>query len=101
MAGPSADLELKLALLWLKVRRLLSFGLFFSDFFIRTFSFGIFLVNFFVLGEAFDFLDAPIYRVTGADVPMPYAKGLEALALPGTHDVVRTVSRSLNIKGKK
>jgi pyruvate dehydrogenase E1 component beta subunit len=32
--------------------------------------------------EAFDHLDAPILRVTQADVPMPYAKNLEALAKP-------------------
>ncbi|OQV24225.1 Pyruvate dehydrogenase E1 component subunit beta, mitochondrial [Hypsibius exemplaris] len=53
--------------------------------------------------EAFNYLDAPIYRVTGADVPMPYTKGLELLALPGTKDVVYTVQRSLNIakEGKK
>jgi len=51
--------------------------------------------------DAYDSLDAPIYRVTGADVPMPYAKGLEALALPISRDVVSTVKRSLNIGGKK
>jgi len=32
--------------------------------------------------EAFDWLDAPVVRVTGEDVPMPYAANLEALALP-------------------
>ena len=32
--------------------------------------------------EAFDWLDAPVMRVTGEDVPMPYAANLEALALP-------------------
>lgn len=37
--------------------------------------------------KAFDFLDAPILRVTGADVPMPYAKNLEHLALPDKHRV--------------
>jgi hypothetical protein len=32
--------------------------------------------------EAFDYLDAPVERVTGADVPMPYALNLEKAALP-------------------
>jgi pyruvate dehydrogenase E1 component beta subunit len=40
---------------------------------------------------AFDSLDAPILSVTGADVPMPYAENLEALALPSKHDVVSAV----------
>ncbi|XP_055353727.1 pyruvate dehydrogenase E1 component subunit beta, mitochondrial-like [Paramacrobiotus metropolitanus] len=49
-------------------------------------------------GEGFNYLDAPVYRVTGADVPMPYAKTLEGLALPHASDVVDTVKKSLNIK---
>ena len=32
--------------------------------------------------EAFDYLDAPVERVTGVDVPMPYASNLEKLASP-------------------
>ena len=32
--------------------------------------------------DAFDYLDAPLERVCGADVPMPYAANLEALAIP-------------------
>ena len=32
--------------------------------------------------DAFDWLDAPVARVAGEDVPMPYAANLEALALP-------------------
>jgi len=35
-----------------------------------------------VMEKAFDYLDAPVSRVTGADVPMPYAANLERLALP-------------------
>ena len=35
-----------------------------------------------VMEDAFDALDAPLMRVTGEDVPMPYAANLEALALP-------------------
>ena len=38
--------------------------------------------------EAFDDLDAPVARVTQADVPMPYAKNLEQLAKPGVKGVV-------------
>ena len=41
-----------------------------------------------IMEEAFDFLDAAIKRVTGEDVPMPYAANLEALALPNTDKVV-------------
>jgi pyruvate dehydrogenase E1 component beta subunit len=38
--------------------------------------------------EAFDYLDAPVLRVTGKDVPMPYAANLEKLALPSIAEVV-------------
>jgi pyruvate dehydrogenase E1 component beta subunit len=41
-----------------------------------------------VMAEAFDYLDAPIERVAGKDVPMPYAANLEKLALPSVADVV-------------
>ena len=37
--------------------------------------------------KAFDELDAPVMRVTGKDVPMPYAENLEKLALPQSHDI--------------
>ncbi|KAL3079777.1 hypothetical protein niasHS_014059 [Heterodera schachtii] len=47
--------------------------------------------------DAFDYLDAPVLRVTGVDVPMPYAVGLESAAVPSTADVVRTVKKSLNM----
>jgi pyruvate dehydrogenase E1 component beta subunit len=42
--------------------------------------------------EAFDYLDAPITRVTGKDVPMPYAANLEKLALPSVDEVVAAVN---------
>ena len=42
-----------------------------------------------VMDEAFDYLDAPVLRVTGKDVPMPYAANLEKLALPTVDDVVQ------------
>jgi len=38
--------------------------------------------------EAFDYLDAPIMRVTQADTPMPYAKNLEQVAKPNAQQVV-------------
>jgi pyruvate dehydrogenase E1 component beta subunit len=43
-----------------------------------------------VMEHAFDWLDAPIARVTGKDVPMPYAANLEKLALPQIEDIVAT-----------
>jgi pyruvate dehydrogenase E1 component beta subunit len=45
--------------------------------------------------EAFDYLDAPIIRVTQADVPMPYAKNLEILAKPSAKHVVEAVNKVL------
>jgi pyruvate dehydrogenase E1 component subunit beta len=41
-----------------------------------------------IMEKAFDYLDAPVIRVTGKDVPMPYAANLEKLALPTVQDVV-------------
>ena len=41
-----------------------------------------------VTSEAFDYLDAPPTKVTGKDVPMPYAANLEKLALPHIEDVI-------------
>jgi pyruvate dehydrogenase E1 component beta subunit len=41
-----------------------------------------------VMEHAFDYLDAPVARVTGKDVPMPYAANLEKLALPSVAEVV-------------
>ncbi len=41
--------------------------------------------------RAFDYLDAPVKRVSGADVPMPYAKNLEKLAIPGVEQLVAAV----------
>jgi pyruvate dehydrogenase E1 component beta subunit len=42
-----------------------------------------------VTSEAFDWLDAPPTKVTGKDVPMPYAANLEKLALPTVDDIVK------------
>jgi len=41
--------------------------------------------------RAFDHLDAPVRRVSGIDVPMPYAKNLENLAIPGVKEIVAAV----------
>ena len=41
-----------------------------------------------MMEQAFDYLDAPVARVAGADVPMPYAANLEALALPQAEQIV-------------
>ena len=45
--------------------------------------------------EAFDHLDAPVLRVTQADVPMPYAKNLEMLAKPSADRVVEACNKVL------
>ena len=42
-----------------------------------------------VMEHAFDYLDAPVLRVSGKDVPMPYAANLEKLALPSVAEVVQ------------
>ncbi|WP_262031390.1 pyruvate dehydrogenase complex E1 component subunit beta [Microvirga sp. Mcv34] len=42
-----------------------------------------------IMENAFDYLDAPVIRVTGKDVPMPYAANLEKLALPSVAEVVQ------------
>jgi len=42
-----------------------------------------------MMERAFDLLDAPVVRVAGADVPMPYAANLEALALPKAADIAK------------
>eukprot|EP01112_Ceratiomyxa_fruticulosa_P023552 TRINITY_DN904_c0_g1_i1.p1 TRINITY_DN904_c0_g1~~TRINITY_DN904_c0_g1_i1.p1 ORF type:complete len:376 (-),score=82.25 TRINITY_DN904_c0_g1_i1:108-1235(-) len=43
--------------------------------------------------NAFDYLDAPMERVTGADAPMPYAKNLEDLCMVQTHNIVNAAKR--------
>ena len=48
-----------------------------------------------MMEEAFDWLDAPVARVTGKDVPMPYAANLERLAVPQVDDIVAAVKNVL------
>ena len=44
-----------------------------------------------IMEHAFDYLDAPVVRVHGADVPMPYAANLEKLALPQVDNIIAAV----------
>ena len=44
---------------------------------------------------AFDELDAPVERVSGADAPLPYAKNLEQACIPHAHDVVLAARKAL------
>jgi len=44
-----------------------------------------------LMEQAFDYLDAPVMRITGKDIPMPYAANLEKLALPNVGEVVAAV----------
>jgi pyruvate dehydrogenase E1 component beta subunit len=48
-----------------------------------------------LMERAFDYLDAPVARVSGKDVPMPYAANLEKLALPSVAEVVAATKASL------
>jgi len=50
-----------------------------------------------VCKEAFDFLDAEPVRISGKDVPLPYAANLEKLALPSTEEIVEEVKKIFNI----
>ncbi|VDN30870.1 unnamed protein product [Gongylonema pulchrum] len=47
--------------------------------------------------EVFDYLDSPIQRVTGVDVPMPYSEPVEVFSMPKGEHVVKAVKTSLNI----
>jgi pyruvate dehydrogenase E1 component beta subunit len=44
-----------------------------------------------LIEEAFDYLDAPIKKLTSVNAPLPYAANLEKLALPKTHNIVEAV----------
>ncbi|XP_070816014.1 pyruvate dehydrogenase E1 component subunit beta, mitochondrial [Chaetodon trifascialis] len=48
-------------------------------------------------GPAFNYLDAPAVRVTGVDIPMPYAKILEDNSLPQIKDIIFSVKKTLNV----
>ena len=44
--------------------------------------------------SAFNYLDAPVERLTGVDVPMPYAFNLEEMTKPGVSNIVNAVKRA-------
>jgi pyruvate dehydrogenase E1 component beta subunit len=48
---------------------------------------------------AFDYLDAPIKRVAQAEVPLPYAKGMEQVALPKAHELIEAIKSTLDASG--
>ncbi len=50
---------------------------------------------------AFDYLDAPIKRVAQAEVPLPYAKGMEQAALPKAQNLVDAIKSTLDASGYK
>ncbi|KAK8451578.1 hypothetical protein SEVIR_6G233100v4 [Setaria viridis] len=47
-----------------------------------------------VVEDSFEYLDAPVERIAGADVPMPYAANLERMAVPQVDDIVRAAKRA-------
>lgn len=49
-----------------------------------------------IMERGFDDLDAPVVRVTGKDVPMPYAANLEAMAMPSVTEIVEAVRVVMN-----
>jgi len=51
----------------------------------------------FAVGPAFDYLDAPVMRITGVDVPMPYAKLLEQNAQPQVINITEAIKHMLNV----
>ena len=53
-----------------------------------------------VMENAFDDLDAPVERVAGIDVPLPYAANLESLAVPKAEDIVKAVLRACYHDGR-
>lgn len=52
-----------------------------------------------IMEHCFDYLDAPVERVTGKDVPMPYAENLEKLALPQVDEILQAVHKACYREG--
>ncbi|CAL1614167.1 unnamed protein product [Knipowitschia caucasica] len=48
-------------------------------------------------GPAFNYLDSPVTRVTGVDIPMPYAKILEDNSVPQIKDIIFSIKKTLNV----
>jgi pyruvate/2-oxoglutarate/acetoin dehydrogenase E1 component len=63
---------------------------------VKRSGFGAEIVSIIVESEAFDFLDAPIERLGGKAVPIPYNPKLEKHAVPQVTDIVQAVKRTLN-----
>ncbi|XP_075662861.1 pyruvate dehydrogenase E1 component subunit beta-1, mitochondrial-like [Castanea sativa] len=53
-----------------------------------------------VIEESFYYLDAPVERITGADVPVPYNEDLERKSLPQVEDIVRAAKKTCNGPGQ-
>jgi pyruvate dehydrogenase E1 component beta subunit len=49
-----------------------------------------------MMEEAFDYLDAPVKRVAGLDIPLPYAANLEKMALPQANNIVEAARAVCN-----
>ena len=49
-----------------------------------------------MMDHAFDWLDAPVKRVAGLDIPLPYAANLEKLALPQSDNIVEAARAVCN-----
>jgi len=49
--------------------------------------------------QAFDYLDAPVERVSGAEAPAPYARNLEIEAFPSEQQIIDAAHRALYRKG--
>jgi len=45
--------------------------------------------------EAFDYLDSPVIRVHGVDIPLPYSPSIEKKALPSMNDIIDAIKRSV------
>ena len=56
-------------------------------------------ISAFVTEQAFDDLDAPVERVTGANAPMPYARNLEKLKTPSKDKILAAIRRVCNVNG--
>jgi len=56
-------------------------------------------ISAFITEQAFDDLDAPVERVTGANAPMPYARNLEKLKTPTTEKILAAVRRVCHANG--
>jgi pyruvate dehydrogenase E1 component beta subunit len=55
----------------------------------------------FITEQAFDDLDAPVERVTGANAPMPYARNLERLKTPSKEKIIEAVRRVCAVNGSE